>query len=88
MRNINIYEYKEKQKRLPVTVIVGDSLVKDIKRWELSDECRKVVTKNFNYLWPTKSRNPENVVFHFATNNVKKENKANKIRNDITEVAL
>ena len=41
-----------------------------------------------SYLLPNKSLNSENMVLHFAKNNVKKENKANEIRNDVTEVAL
>ena len=41
-----------------------------------------------SYLLSTKSLNSENMVLHFAKNNVKKENKANEIRNDIIEVAL
>ena len=85
------------QKKLPVTVILSDSLVKDIKGWELFDKSRKVVTKHFSganttdmksYLLPTKSRNPENIVLHCGTNDLKKENSANEISNDIIEVAL
>ena len=44
-------EYKQKtktQRKLPVTLILGDSLVKDIKSWELSDESNNVVTKHFS----------------------------------------
>ena len=41
-----------------------------------------------SYLLSTKSLNSENMVLHFAKNNVEKENKANEIRNDIIEVAL
>ena len=44
-------EYKQNnktQKKLLATVILGDSLVKDIKGWELSDESNKVVTKHFS----------------------------------------
>ena len=41
-----------------------------------------------SYLLSTKSLNSESMVLHFAKNNVKKENKANEIRNDIIEVAL
>ena len=78
-------------------MVLGDSLVKDIKGWELSDESSKVVTKHFSganttdmksYLLPTKSRNPENIVLHCGTNDLKKENSANEISNDIIEVAL
>ena len=64
-------------------MILGDSLVKDIKDWELFDESNKVVTKYFSgasmsdmksYLLPTKSSNPENIVLHCGTNDLKKEN--------------
>ena len=44
-------EYKQNnntQKKLLAMVILGDSLVKDIKGWELSDESNKVVTKHFS----------------------------------------
>ena len=30
-----------------MTVIFGDSLIKDMKGWELSDESNEVVTKHF-----------------------------------------
>ena len=78
-------------------MILGNSLVKDIKGWELSDESSKVVTKHFtaanmadmkSYLLPTKSRSPENIVLQCGTNDLKKENSPNEISNDITEVAL
>ena len=39
---------KKHQKNLLVTVILGDSIVKDVKWWELSDENNKVVTKHFS----------------------------------------
>ena len=77
--------------------MVDDSLVRDIKGWELSDESNKVVTKHFNeanttdmkaYLLPTKSRNPENIVLHCVTNDLNKENSANEISNYIIEVAF
>ena len=36
------------QKKFPVTVILGDSLVKDTKGWTLCDESNKVATKHFS----------------------------------------
>ena len=77
-------------------MILDNSLVKYIKGWELSDENNKVVTKHFSrvnmtdmksYLLPAKSCNPENIVIHWGTGNLKK-NSANEISNDIIEVAL
>ena len=75
---------------------LNNSLVKYIKGWELSDENNKVVTKHFSranmtdmksHLLPAKSCNPENIVIHWGTDNLKK-NSANEVRNDIIEVAL
>ena len=37
---------------------------------------------------PTNSHNPENIVLYCGTNDLKKENSANEISNDIIEVAL
>ena len=67
-------------------VMLGDSLVKDIKGWELSHESNEVVSKHFSganttdvksYLLAAKSRSPENIVLYFDTNDLKKENSAN-----------
>ena len=78
-------------------VILGDSFVKDIKDWQPSDESNKVVTKHFSggnttdtksYLLPTKSCNPEKIVLHCGTNDLKKQKSANEISNDIIEVAM
>ena len=41
-----------------------------------------------SYLLPTKSRNPENIVLYCGKNDLKKQNSANEISNDIIEVAL
>ena len=92
------YEQQNKtQKKLPVKVILGDSLVKDVEGWKLSDESNEVVTKYFSganttdmksYILPTKSNNPENIVLHCGTNHLEKKSSANEISNDIFEVAL
>ena len=34
------------KRKLPVTVILGDSMVKDIKGWKMSSRTRKVVVKH------------------------------------------
>ena len=79
-------------------MILGHSLVTDIKGWELSDESNKVVAKHFSgantadmksYILPTKPRNSENVVLCCGTNDLKKENSQHsEISNEIIEVAL
>ena len=86
MKETNINKRKNNAKKLPVTVILDDSLVKDINGWELSDQSNKVVTKPFSgssttdmksYLLPTKSRHSEIMILHCNTNGLKKENSAN-----------
>ena len=97
IKETNLNKKNETQKKLPVTVTLGDSLVKDIKGLELPDEINKVVTKHLSganttdmksYPLPTKSHNPENIILHCGTNDLKKGNSANEISNDIIEVAL
>ena len=39
---------KQRQKKLPITVFLGNSIVKEIKGWDLSDQNNKVVTKYFS----------------------------------------
>ena len=39
---------KQRQKKLPITVFLGNSIVKEIKGWDLSDQNNKVVTKHFS----------------------------------------
>ena len=39
---------KQRQKKPPITVFLGNSIVKEIKGWDLSDQNNKVVTKHFS----------------------------------------
>ena len=68
------YKKKERKKKLPVNIILDDSLVKDVKEWELLDKNTKVVTKHFSgandmksYMQPTISNNPEYILLHCDT---------------------
>ena len=63
-----------------MTVILGDSLVKDVKVWNLSDENNKVVKKHFSgantyemksYIQPAISNNPEYLLLHCSTNGLR-----------------
>ena len=38
---------KNFRKSRDVTVILGDSIIKDVKGWELTDDSNKVVVKSF-----------------------------------------
>ena len=68
------------KKKLPVTVIRGDSTVKDIKGWKMSSSTRKVVVKHFSgaktkdmksYVMPTVEQKPDNIILHTGTNDLK-----------------
>ena len=63
-----------------VTVIVGDSMIKDVYGWELSDREEKVVVKHFGgstkedmktYIQPPLKRNPDRVIIHIGTNDLR-----------------
>ena len=68
--------------KLPVTVILGDSIVKDVKGWKLSDEKNKVVVKHFvgaktkdveSYIITNLKQNPETIIIHSGTNGLKSD---------------
>ena len=70
---------KQRQKKALVTVILGDSIVKEVKGWELSDKNNKVVTKQFSgattddmksCIQPMISNDPECIVLHCGANYV------------------
>ena len=68
--------------KLPVTVILGDSIVKDVKGRKLSDEKNKVVVKHFvgaktkdveSCIIPNLKQNPETIIIHPGTNGLKSD---------------
>ena len=68
--------------KLPVTVILRDSIVKDVKGRKLSDEKNKVVVKHFievktkdveSYIIPNLKQNPETIIIHSGTNCLKSD---------------
>ena len=63
-----------------MSVIIGGSIIKDIKGWELSNELEKFVVKFFGgvttkemelYIQPKIERAPSNVILHCGTNDLK-----------------
>ena len=76
----NIGSSSKNSKNKNVSVIIGDSIIKDIKGWELSNELEKFVFKFFggattkdmeSYIQPTIERAPSNVILHCGTNDLK-----------------
>ena len=59
--------------------MLGDSMVKDIKGWKMSNRTRKVVkyfsaakTKDMNSsVIPTVAQKPDNIILHTGTNDLK-----------------
>ena len=66
---------------MKVTVIAGDSIIKHLQGWRLSDTDNHVVVKSFSgstiedmedYLKPVIRKEPESIVLHIGTNDLNK----------------
>ena len=77
-----------RKRKLPVTVILRDSIVKDVKGWKLSDYQKKVVVKHFNwaktkdmepYIIPTLEQNRETIIIDSGTNDLKSDSSPEEI---------
>jgi lysophospholipase L1-like esterase len=64
-----------------VTVVVGDSMVKNLQGWRLSTEDNHVVVKSFavattsdmeDYVKPVIRKEPQKLILHVGTNDLKK----------------
>ena len=64
-----------------MTVVVGDSMVKNLQGWRLSTEENHVVVKSFagattsdmeNYVKPVIRKEPQKLILHVGTNDLKK----------------
>ena len=86
-----------RENKLPVTVILGDSVVKDVKGWKLSDEKNKVVVKHFSeaktkdkgsYIIPILEQNPETIIIHCGTYDLKSDRSPEEIARDITKFTI
>ena len=80
----------------PVTVIVGDSMVKNVRGWDLSNQKNKVIVKSFSgattedmedYLKPILRKEPQNLILHVGTNDLKAMEPAH-LSNSIESLAI
>ena len=64
----------------PITVIVGDSMVKNVRGWDLSNASNKVIVKSFSgattedmedYIRPVLRKEPDKLILHVGTNDLK-----------------
>ena len=81
-----------RKNKLPVAVILGDSVVKGVNGWKLSDEKNKVVVKHFSgarakgmesYIIPTLEQNPKTIIIHYGTNDLKSDSSPEDVARDI-----
>ena len=79
-----------------VTVILDDSLIKDVKGWHFIDESNKVVVKSFHgvtisqmkwHVKPTTEQNPKDIILHCGTNDTNDDSEPQNIAEDIAKVA-
>ena len=80
------------------TVIVGDSIIKGIQRWKLKKSLKEnVQVKAFHgasiedmkhYIIPTKEEEPNVVILHAGTNNLKNNQTPESVASDIIDVSL
>ena len=79
-----------------VIVILGDSMVKDLKGWGLFNDKQKVVVKYFRGVktshmhWhakPNIEKSPENIITHCGTNGISKDADPKQIAADIINLS-
>ena len=92
------YSGKEYQNESQKTVIIGDSMIENIKGWEISKKLHdtNVYVKHFsgakvrcmkNYLNPSLRENPDHFVLHAGTNDLDSDRSPDLIAKSIVDVA-
>jgi len=71
-----------------VTVIIGDSIIKDVKGWQLSKSTKERIVVNpfpgatsddmSNYVIPSVQRKPNRIILHVGTNDLKSKKIASR----------
>ena len=86
-----------RKNKLAVTVILGDSIVKDVKGLKSSDDKNIVVVKHFSEaktkdiescIIPTLEQNPETIIIHSGTNDLKRDSSPEEIARDIIKLTI
>ena len=97
-KKVNFRRNRKKQERKKdqiITAIVGDSMVKDIYGWELSDNYEKVVVKQFSgsttedmmtYIKPPLKCNPDRFIIHVGTNDLRSDQDRETIVRNVVDV--
>lgn len=91
-----INNVNKNNKERTVVASLGDSIIKDVHGWDLSSEKKKVVVKSFSgattncmcsHIIPTKEQNPDVIILHCGTNDLRKTDSLDSIATNILEVA-
>ena len=78
-----------------VIVILGDSIIKNVKGWKLTDELNKAVVKSFCgattsqmkwYVKLTREQNLKNIILHCATNDINDDLQLQNIAEEIVKL--
>ena len=78
-----------------VIVILGDSIIKNVKGWKLTDELNKTVVKSFCgattsqmkwYVKLTREQNLKNIILHCATNDINDDLQLQNIAEEIVKL--
>ena len=98
-KKVNFRRNRKKQERKKdqiITAIVGDSMVKDIYRWDLSDNYEKFVVKQFSgsttedvmtYIKPPLKCNHDRFIIHVGTNDLRSDQDPETIVRNAVDVA-
>ena len=79
-----------------MTAIIGDSMIKDVYGWELSDKEEKVVGKHFSgsttedmktYIQPPLKRDPDRVIIHVGAIGLRFSEDPKTIAKNIIDIA-
>ena len=101
-RNRNINSSGENQHNQSIVtkrmvLVAGDSIVQHVHGWELSDDEMHVAVKSFSgaktedmedYLKPLIRREPEEIILHVGTNNIKGQESARMVADHIVNLGL
>ena len=81
---------------MDVTVILGDSIIKDVNVWELTDNSNKVFVKSFReattsqmkwHVNPTTEQNPKSIILHCSTNDINDDSDPQNIAEETVKLA-
>ncbi|CAB4031447.1 Scavenger receptor cysteine-rich type 1 M130, partial [Paramuricea clavata] len=88
---------KSQSPKKKVIAVLGDSIIKNLQGWRLSDDNNHVVVKSFaganctdmeDYLKPVVRKEPENIILHVGTNDLNKSASPDQIAQGIINLGI